>query len=208
MMTQLFTWVQGADFYRNLHAEAVGLLPKAQGYQRWIDVGCGPGLVARLAAKRGYETLGIDINPSMISAAQRIAQQEGSLANFQVGRVEDLRIMRASVISAASLLAVLPDPMVGLTALWRGVVPGGALLIVEPTTNMTPENAHQVLLNGLPTNRRLGLRLWARARKGHAVDVNLYSRLESAQVDYFPLLQGLVGAWILRKQESDSVLMQ
>ena len=55
----LFTWLQGADFYRELHREAVEALPRGSG-ETWLDVGTGPGLVARLAAANGYRATGID----------------------------------------------------------------------------------------------------------------------------------------------------
>jgi SAM-dependent methyltransferase len=198
-MTRLFTWMQEAEFYHNLHAEAVALLPEAQGSQRWMDVGCGPGLVTRLAAARGYQALGIDLNPQMIAAAERIARREKSAAIFQVGSVSDLPDTSAAVVSAASLLAMLPDPMVGLNLLWQRVCHGGALLIIEPTAEMTVEHAHPLIRNGLPTKGKYGLYLWAKARQGRTVDSSLYERLETHKVDYVPLLSGLVGAWILHK---------
>ena len=197
--TRLFSWIQEADFYYRLHAEAVSHLPQAQGNQHWIDMGCGPGLVTRLAAARGYQALGIDVNPQMIAAAQRIAFREKSAATFRVGSFEDVLEASASVISAASLLAVLPDPMAGLFALWRSVRLDGTLLIIEATAEMTVEHAQQLLRNGLPAKRKFGLYLWASARQGRVVDPSLYSRLPFAQRAYIPLLHGLVGAWILHK---------
>ncbi len=197
--TRLFSWIQEAEFYYSLHAEAVSLLPEAQGDQLWIDFGCGPGLVTRLAAARGYQALGIDVNPRMIAAAQRIARREKCSATFQLGSFEDLPEARVSVISAASLLAVLADPMAGLVALWRAVRPGGTLLIIEPTAEMTVGHAHELIRDGLPGKRKDGLYLWARARQGHIVDPSIYSRLNAAQREFTPLLHGMVGAWILQK---------
>ncbi|MEO8609465.1 MAG: class I SAM-dependent methyltransferase [Chloroflexota bacterium] len=198
-MPRLFSWMQEAEFYYDLHAQAVSLLPKALGRQQWIDVGCGPGLITRLAAARGYQALGIDVNPQMIAAAEQIAQHEKSSATFRLGNFEDIPYESASVISAASLLAVLPDPMAGLLLLWRSVRPGGSLLIIEPTAEMTVEHAHHLIQNGIPAKRKYGLYLWASARQGRAVDSSLYSRLQSSKLDYIPLLHGLVGAWVLHK---------
>ena len=197
--THLFSWIQEAEFYFKLHSEAVSLQPLAQGHQQWIDVGCGPGLVTRLAAARGYEALGIDVNPEMVTVARRIADRKKSSATFRVGSHEDLPEASASVISATSLLAVLPDPVAGLLGLWRGVRPGGTLLIVEPTAEMTVEHARQLIQNGLPAKRSFGLYLWATARQGRVVDPAIYARLHVAHQDYIPLLNGLVGAWIFHK---------
>ena len=45
----LFAWVQSAPGYRRVHDDAVGLLGPGDG-RAWLDAGCGPGLVTRLAA--------------------------------------------------------------------------------------------------------------------------------------------------------------
>ena len=57
-----FTWVQSAQFYVDLHTQAIELLPTGDG-KSWLDVGCGPGLVARLARSRGYDVLGLTKTP-------------------------------------------------------------------------------------------------------------------------------------------------
>ena len=65
---KLFDWLQGADFYHAAHRAAVEHLPPGDG-KLWVDVGCGPGLVARLAAARGYRAIGVDRDRHMIAAA-------------------------------------------------------------------------------------------------------------------------------------------
>ena len=197
--SRLFTWLQGADFYHALHEEAVALLPLAKGTEHWIDVGCGPGLVTRLAALKGYQALGIDIDAQMIATARRIGQQEGSTATFRVGTSNDIASASATVVSVASLLAVLPDPLHELITLWDGVCPRGTLLIIEPTANMTVAHARNLLAQGVAGKRRYALYLWARARQGRAIDPSLFERLEAQRRDYVPLLHGLVGAWLIHK---------
>ncbi len=34
---------------------------------RFLDIGCGPGLQLREIARRGYEAVGLDLNPNMLS---------------------------------------------------------------------------------------------------------------------------------------------
>ena len=195
----LFTWIQGADFYHDLHKKAVETLPKGGG-KVWLDVGCGPGLVARLAAARGYSATGIDISPHMIHAARRIAKQEKSQASFRVGDISGLSVNTADVVSAASLLAILENKQSGLRRLWKCVRPGGALLIVEPTNKMTVHNAEKVIENGLSGKRTEGLRMWATARQGRAVDTEIYGGVRADSVRFVPLLHCLVGAWLIRKK--------
>ena len=192
----LFTWLQGADFYRDLHRCAVQSLPPGKG-KTWLDVGCGPGLVTRLAAEHGYRATGVDTNPRMIKAAKRLALHQHASAEFALGNIADSPLS-ADVVSAASLLAVLDDKPAGLHALWRCVHPGGYLLIIEPTARMTPKNARAAIDTGLPRKRINGLRLWAAVRQNRAVDPALFAGLTSER-RYIDLLQGLVGAWIFEK---------
>jgi ubiquinone/menaquinone biosynthesis C-methylase UbiE len=196
----LFSWLQGAEFYRALHAEAVAALPPGEG-RAWLDVGTGPGLVARLAAARGYDTLGIDADAQMIAAAVRLAQHAGARTEFRQMPLQDLvaRGCQTDVVSAASLLVVLDDPVAGLEMLWRCVRPGGQLLIIEATARLTVETAGLAIRHGLPRRRRSGLRLWAAVRQGRTWDARLLDALDAAERRFLPLLDGLVGAWVLRK---------
>jgi len=194
----LFTWIQGADFYRDLHKEAVDLLPAGEG-KLWMDIGCGPGLVSHLAAQRGYQVTGIDSDPQMIQSAKRIAKQKGISINFKTGDVFDLPKDSADVVSAASLLAVLGDKVSGLNSLWSCIRSGGSLLIIEPTNQMTIENAEQLIKNGLPRKRINGLRLWSRARQGNTINPAIFETLNAEKTEYTTLLHGLVGAWVFTK---------
>ena len=195
--SMLFTWLQGAHFYRDLHQRAVEQLPVGPG-RIWLDVGCGPGLVTRFAAERGYSAKGVDADPSMIKAAKRLAKVHRSSAEFEVANIDGLPERYADVVSAASLLAVLDDKSSGLKSLWRCVRPGGHLLIIEPTNQMNPENAKKLIGVDLPQKRISGLRLWAAARQNRAVDPKIYDAIE-AERQYVDLLHGLVGAWVFRK---------
>ena len=197
--TMLFTWLQGADFYYNLHKEAVDSLPRGNG-KIWLDVGCGPGLVARLAAERGYQTTGMDADVYMIQSAKWIATRQGLSIDFKTGDAFNLPMESADVVSAASLLAVLGDKVSGLNSLWKCVRPGGTLLIIEPTDRMTNENVNQLIKNGLPRKRITGLKMWATARQGNIVNPAIYETLEADTVKFTPLLNGLVGAWAILKQ--------
>ena len=194
----LFTWIQGADFYHDLHKQAVNLLPVGNG-KTWMDVGCGPGLVARLAAEKGYQVMGIDSDPLMIRSAKRIAKRQGLSVDFKTGDVFNLPTASADVVSAASLLAVLENRTSGLNSLWKCLRPGGTLLIIEPTDQMTIENANQLIKNGLPRKRIQGLRMWATARQGNIVNPAIYKTLNAQSVHFTPLLNGLVGAWVIQK---------
>lgn len=192
----LFRWIQAAPFYREVHREAVELLPEGVG-RRWLDVGCGPGLVARLAQQRGYDVLGVDLDPAMVRSAR--AQAPSERCRFEIGDLDSVAAgPGADVVSAASLLFVLPDRRLGLLALWRAVRAGGALLIVETTAAMTPANARRAAERA-PAGRRLALWLWARVRQGRAIEPSLLDEPVVARRERHALLDGLVEAWVLHK---------
>lgn len=194
---RFFRWVQGAGFYRALYADAAALVPHGNG-ARWLDVGCGPGLLTRIAAERGYDALGVDTSRAMIE----LARAEKGTAAFEVRPLDALVPDEADVVSAASLLAVLPDRAAGLEILWSAVRPGGVLLILEPTQAMTPRNAWRAIAGGLPGPRPFVLWLWARARRGSTVEPELVRTLadrENASLETASFLQGMVIAWLLHK---------
>jgi len=196
----LFVWLQGAGFYRDLHQQAVELLPRGKG-ETWLDVGCGPGLVARQAAARGYAVTGVDADTGMVRAAKRLARWHDSSAVFKQGDLDSLVGQQADVVSAASLLAVLDDKPAGVAALWDCVRSGGYLLLVEPTPDMNPDNARQLIAAGtLPRKRRWGIKMWAAAREGRAVDPAIFTPADALQTQHVELLEGLVGAWVFRKR--------
>ncbi|SIR76062.1 2-polyprenyl-3-methyl-5-hydroxy-6-metoxy-1,4-benzoquinol methylase [Sphaerotilus natans] len=201
-----FAQVQAADFYRALHREAVALLPAPSPGARWLDVGCGPGLVARLAAERGYRVLGTDLDPAMVAQARRQARRAGSAATFEAA---DLLAdppgggagPRFEVVSAASLLVVLDDRAAGLRRLLARVAEGGTLLLVEPDASMTPQAAAALRARLGPALGRGAwvLSLWARTRRPERA-----IRAEDLQVPGWTLrrdalLDGRVNAWRLTR---------
>lgn len=197
----LFRRLQAADFYHQLHADAVALLPAGQG-KTWLDVGSGPGLLARLAAARGYCVSATDADASMLAAAQAHPQAAAVRGGYRQARLDDLLAQgsQADVVSAASLLAVLPDRTQGLHDLLACVAPDGCLLLIETTPKMRWGAAWRWLWRDGKQGKGRGsawLLLWAYLRRGRLI-------MDCAtpagwQVACHPLLGGLVGAWIFRR---------
>ena len=197
--SQFFRWVQAAPFYEALHREAVALAPRGEG-KTWLDGGCGPGLVARLAAERGYTACGLDTDPAMIALARRLAATGPNAPRFSVGNVFDPRRDDAGydVVSAASLLAVLPNRMDALRALCAHVRPKGLLLLVEPSADLTPAHAAAYLRRHPATRGATVLRLWARTRRPERAVTAETLALPGANVTVTPLLDGMVSAYAIR----------
>ncbi|MFV2058606.1 MAG: class I SAM-dependent methyltransferase [Thiohalomonadales bacterium] len=194
----LFTWLQGAEFYSELHKQAVDILPSGEG-KTWIDLGCGPGLVSRLASEKLYDVTGVDTDTSMIKAARRLKKWHGSKANFEVGDLSYLSAKKPDVVSAASLLAVLDDKEDAINKMWESISPKGYLLIIEPTKLMNQENAKELIKTGLPKKRLSGLKMWAMARENRAVDPAIFDTIRASEKKTVDLLGGLVKARVFQK---------
>ena len=85
--------MQDAEFYRRLHAEAARVAGPGTG-KTWLDIGCGPGLLAQIAARAGYDALGVDRDPDMIAAARRLSAERGASARFEQADLGTLRATR------------------------------------------------------------------------------------------------------------------
>jgi len=113
--------------YRRVAAE----VPIERG--RLLDVGCGPGRLARLVAvsRPGLFVVGLDASPDMIEQARRTVNP-GNL-EFREGEVESATF-EAGFDHAVTLLSFhhWEEPAAGLDAIHRALVPGGELWIYEP----------------------------------------------------------------------------
>ena len=189
----LFAWIQSAQGYRRVHRDAVQLLCPGEG-RSWLDVGCGPGLVTRLAAGHGYQAHGLDRDPAMIriATAKRLRDNGCSFAVGDAGA----DLPAADVVSAASVLCQAPDPTGLLSILWAAVRPGGCLLLVETTRLMSVERIRRASQRDDRRSRQV-LGLWARSRQGRALRDDVYETVPAASHRLVPLLDGCVQAVIL-----------
>lgn len=195
LSARFFTYLQQAPFYRAAHQAAVQHLPKGHG-QRWADIGCGPGLVAALAHEHGYVVTGRDIDPDSITAAQ--AGHPSDICFEQAGWEAPFpNEVRPQVISAASLLIVLPERQAALRTLAAQLAPGGTLLIIETTPAMRLRQALAWLVAHRWPPRGWLLLLWALARRGKAVNASELS-LPGFHTHAHPLMDGLLCAWRLQ----------
>ncbi len=198
MSAALFAWLHGADFYRDMHLDAAASLPDGAG-RTWLDVGCGPGLLTRIAADKGYSALGIDRDADMIAAARRLALERTNSARFDVRDIETVcaRGERYDVVSASSLLVVLPDPAAGLRLLASLAKPGGSVLIVEASGRMTRIRAFERILSGDLGRCSYMLALWSMFRSGRALKDSVFVQ-PGLRATHLALLGGLARATISR----------
>ncbi len=111
-------------------------LPVAPGAML-LDVGCGSGQLALIAAKDGLEVTGVDIAPNWVERARARAQAEGLRVRFDQGDAEALPYADKSFDLVVSILGAMFAPRPDLVAqeLLRVCVPGGTVAMA----NWTPQ---------------------------------------------------------------------
>jgi SAM-dependent methyltransferase len=100
-----------------------------------LDVACGSGQLALIAARRGARVTGVDIAENSIRAARERAQAEGLPAQFDEGDAEALPYADASFDVVASLFGAMFAPRPDLVAheLVRVCRPGGTIAMANWT---------------------------------------------------------------------------
>jgi SAM-dependent methyltransferase len=117
-----------ADSIGDVHAALVEALSPQPG-ERWLDVACGVGHVAELAAGAGARVTGIDIAPRLIEVAKARAAAGGYDIDYRVGDAEQLDVADASldVVSSSFGMIFAPDHDAVARELARVLHPGGRL---------------------------------------------------------------------------------
>jgi 2-polyprenyl-3-methyl-5-hydroxy-6-metoxy-1,4-benzoquinol methylase len=102
-----------------------------------LDVACGSGQLALMAAKDGMEVTGVDIAWNLVQRAQSRAQAEGLKVRFQEADAEALPFDDASFDVVVSLIGAMfaPRPDHVAKELLRVCVPGGTIAMA----NWTPQ---------------------------------------------------------------------
>jgi SAM-dependent methyltransferase len=110
----------------DLHGEVIDRLEPAAGL-RFLDLACGTGAVAELAARAGAEVVGVDFAPALIETAKRRADELKLDIDYRVGDVEALELEDASFDRVASTCGVMfsPDHAAVARELARVTKPGG-----------------------------------------------------------------------------------
>lgn len=105
------TWDGDGDSYQarfdalaatgtDIHGEAAFV--ERLGPRSVLDAGCGSGRVAIELSRRGIDVVGVDVDPSMLTTARRLAPDlvwiEANLAGLDLGRQFDVVVMAGNVM--------------------------------------------------------------------------------------------------------------
>jgi SAM-dependent methyltransferase len=119
----------------DMHETIVSAVGGAPG-RRWLDVGCGTGELAFMAAATGADVTGCDLSPTLVETARRQAAERDADVTFEVGDAEALPYADASFdIVTSSVGAIFaPDHRAVASELARVLRPGGHLALSAWTT--------------------------------------------------------------------------
>lgn len=99
---------------------------------RVLEVAVGTGLNLR-RYEPGVELTGIDLSPAMLDLARARAARHGRAVELQQGDAAHLPFGDASFDSVVCCLALcsIPSPTAAVAEMWRVLVPGGRLLLLD-----------------------------------------------------------------------------
>jgi SAM-dependent methyltransferase len=152
--------------------ERLDIAPNSQ----MLDVACGSGQLALMAAKDGMEVTGVDIASILVERARARAQAEGLKARFEEADAEALPFDDASFDVVVSLIGAMfaPRPDHVAKELLRVCVPGGTIAMA----NWTPQGfvgqmfkcvAKFIAPSGMPSPVLWGDEPTVRERLGHGL---------------------------------------
>ena len=110
-------------------AEAVVAALNPHAGNRVLDVACGSGNAALVAARRFCEVTGIDFVPALVERARQRAAADGVLAEFREGDAQDLAFPNATFDVVVSTFGVMfaPNQEKAAAEILRVTKPGGRI---------------------------------------------------------------------------------
>ena len=133
------TWMAGNyDYFsRFMERSAVEFADRVgvRKSDEWLDVACGSGQLALVAARRGARVTGVDIATNSIEAARGRATAEGLDARFEEGDAEALPYGDASFDVVATIFGAMfaPRPELVASEMLRVCRPGGTIAMANWT---------------------------------------------------------------------------
>ncbi len=99
--------------------------------ERVLDVACGTGNAALLAARGGAKVTGLDASKRLLSVAAARAEAENLHAHWQTGDLHQLPFADGSFEVVTSVFGVIfaHDPLQAISEIVRVLVPGGRALL-------------------------------------------------------------------------------
>lgn len=127
-------------------AESLLRAADLQSGERVLDIACGTGIVARLAASRvgpNGSVMGLDPNPAMLAVAQEVASSEAPVATWRQAPAEEIPLDDESfdVALCGMGLQFFSDRVAGLKEIHRVLANDGRFLASLPGPTPPPLQA-------------------------------------------------------------------
>ena len=133
---------------------------------RVLDVGCGPGHLARWLAQRGCQVTGVDRSWRLVRIARRLAAREGLPVRFERGSGEQLPFADAAfdLTLATTVIYWVERPEAVLRQMVRVTRAGGTVASLDPHAAMSVSSVEAYCRSkGLTGQDARKLVAWARA---------------------------------------------
>ena len=183
------------SLFERIAADVAAVAPDGA---RVLEVGCGPGRLSILLARRhGLDVTGLDLDPAMVERAQanaaRSAREHGRKPSFLVGDVAALAFPDRSFDLVVSTLSMhhWADPAAGLTEIGRVLRPGARALVWDFRPGVRPHPfapRHAHLPDPVEHTRRSPLRVVNATPWRWPWRFNLTQRIELVRADESPSL--------------------
>jgi ubiquinone/menaquinone biosynthesis C-methylase UbiE len=182
-----------AESIGDVHAALVAAVGPQPG-ERWLDVACGAGHVAQLAAGAGARVTGIDISPRLIEVARARAKADGFDIDYRVGDAELLEVADGSFDAVVSSFGMIfaPDHDAVAGEVARVLRPGGRLGFSAWTPESTIGDLLKLLAQfqpppppGAGTPLAWGTEQHARDELGDGFELSFERRISRADEESF-----------------------
>jgi ubiquinone/menaquinone biosynthesis C-methylase UbiE len=128
--------VRDAEAWRTALGAAFG----SGGARDVIDLGCGTGACAMIAASLGHRVHAVDAAPGMVEAARAAASARGLAIAFTVASIDAVSLPAASadIVALRNVLWTQPQPDAALRAAKRLLRPGGRVVVSDAHWDAAP----------------------------------------------------------------------
>jgi ubiquinone/menaquinone biosynthesis C-methylase UbiE len=155
-----FAAVQASGGWDRVLASFAEFCRVEQGWQA-LDVGCGPGGLARHLHVRGCRVTGLDRDIQMVRMALTGTGERGGATQGDAGRLP-YREQTFDLVTASNVLFLVDEPLVALTEMVRVAKRGGRVAMINPSERMSQEAAARLAdERGLTGIERTSLLRWA-----------------------------------------------
>jgi 2-polyprenyl-3-methyl-5-hydroxy-6-metoxy-1,4-benzoquinol methylase len=168
---------------------------------RWLDAGCGSGVLSRELGRLDADVVAVDGSPKMIKAAKLETDiSDGRISFKEIATIEDIGEPDGSFdgVLCSSVIEYIDYPNHALNEIFRVIIPGGIFLLSVPNI-YSPIRIAQKVIRAIGSQFGKEYYPYLGVSKHDYSARSIYLVLEYAgfvvdRIDYFdPIFSGLLG---------------